>query len=67
MRVYSEVIGLIANQMFGKHMGGSNDIRTADTTLLSYIYGVPSEQIQLQIEQQYKRVMDTYYAKFKNE
>jgi hypothetical protein len=67
MKQYSEVVDRLANQMFSRYMGGSNNIYTADTTLLSYIYGVPGEQIQRQIEQQYKCVKDAYYARIKSE
>lgn len=67
MRQYTEVVDRIANQMFGQYMSGSNDVRGGDTQLLGWIYGVPPEQIQAQIDAQYKRVLNAHYAKYKKE
>jgi len=63
MRQYSEVIDRIANQMFGRYMSGSNDMRHGDTSILSWIYGIPAVQIEAQIDAQYKRVKDAYYKR----
>lgn len=63
MRTYLEVIERQANQMFSNYMGGSNELRVGDTSLMQFIYGPPAKQIELQIMKEYERVKAEYYKK----
>jgi hypothetical protein len=61
MRSYSEAIARMGNQLFSRYMSGSNDLLIPGTGIISYIYGVPEEQVVRQIEQQYQNIKNDYY------
>jgi len=62
MKTYKQVIAMLAERVFSRYMGGSNEpYYGIDTGLVSFIYGADKSKPYADIEKEFDRIRDAYY------